>query len=530
MEISKIKEVLARPVFYTAEKILGLDIGSRFIKVVQVKKTTVGYSVKKVGLKELPLDVIVDGEVMDDTTLVDLIRSFIKEFQAEDTQDKDVALITSGRDVLIKSVETEFKEREIERKKKDIATANIPYDIEDVCYDTMTLKGKPNRVVIAAAKKDRIYSILGIIQDVDLKPVIISMVPIVLAKLFRINGLIPDKGDYLIVSLCSDRTNIISIRDGVFNNYLDARTGVDVYLKSIAKEQQIPVDEAVPIILGEGAITERVAKTLNYNNRSIVQQVKAFIKADDLKCEEIILTGEGATIPGLSESIQNATEVVCKIGDPFVGMSTETTIELPNRYDIAFGLAILGLRNEGVNLLPVEMRPKKEQKLVSLLKGSFPLWAGGLTFLVLALIYILTAMSVGNFRNQMKSLRVQETTVMERMALLDDLKKKRQEIRKRIQIVEQLEEGKYSRVKLLDELNRILPPYTWLTYLSEGGGERSFAVLIKGITGSNLGTSEFLKRLEDSPHFSGVELSFTKTSESSGVEITEFEIRTIFSE
>ncbi|MCK4596215.1 pilus assembly protein PilM, partial [candidate division WOR-3 bacterium] len=103
MEISRIKEVLARPVFYTAEKILGLDIGSRFIKVVQVKKTTVGYSVKKVGLKELPLDVIVDGEVMDDTTLVDLIRSFIKEFQAEDTQDKDVALITSGRDVLIKS-------------------------------------------------------------------------------------------------------------------------------------------------------------------------------------------------------------------------------------------------------------------------------------------------------------------------------------------------------------------------------------------------------------------------------------------
>jgi len=120
---------------------------------------------------------------------------------------------------------------------------------------------------------------------------------------------------------------------------------------------------------------------------------------------------------------------------------------------------------------------------------------------------------------------------MKRIAMLEDLKRKRTGVTKRTQIIQDLEKGKYSRVKFLNEISRILPPYTWLTLLKEeAGGEKSFSVLIKGVTGSNLGVSKFLERLEDSPHFSSVELSYTQLSEIEGVEVTEFEIKATFTE
>lgn len=524
----KIKEVLTRPIFYTAKKMLGLDIGSRFVKLVEIEQTLGGYELKNIGIKELPLDVIVDGEVMDTDTLVDVITSFVEECE---TEEKSVALMVSGRDVLVKAIETEIKERELSKKKEDIARANIPYDIEDVCFDTMVLKGTPGNLVMAAAKNEKIYSLLGIVQEVGLTPVMISTVPIVIERVCETNGLVPEEGVYMVVSVGDDRTDVVLMRNGIFEKYGDIGMGVDTYLKDIAREHAIPVDEGVPILLGEEAVSKGVTKTISTDTRSIIKQITGFLKTENAKCDGIILMGEGATIPGLRDAFESSMGVNCKIGNPFERISTKETVELPNRFDVATGLAITGLQRAGVNLLPVELRPKEEKKILATLKGGFPLWAGVIMFLVLTLMYIVAGFSIRDTRTSTETLKIQQKSVRKRMALLEDLKNKRREVKKRIQIMQGLKGGKYSRVKFMDEINRVIPPYTWLTLLKEeGGGKKNFGVLIKGITGSNLGVSEFLKRLENSIHFSSVELSYTQKSQVRGVDVTEFEIRTNFQE
>ncbi|MDO9575645.1 MAG: pilus assembly protein PilM, partial [bacterium] len=162
IDTKKIRQVLAKPLFHTAESMVGLDIGSRFLKFVEIEETAGGYKLKKIGIKQLPLDVIVDEEIMDTDTLVNIITSFLQEFKIET---KSVALIVSGRDVLVKTVETELKGKELLKKKEEVARANIPYDIEDVCFDVMSLKGSSNKVLVAAAKNDKIYSTLKIVQE-----------------------------------------------------------------------------------------------------------------------------------------------------------------------------------------------------------------------------------------------------------------------------------------------------------------------------------------------------------------------------
>ena len=526
INIKSMKEVLTRPVFYTAKTMVGLDIGSRFVKLVEIEQTLDGYCLNKIEIKELPLDVIVDGEVMDTDTLVDIIGSFVQECE---TAEKSVALMVSGRDVLVKVVETELKERELLRKREEIARANIPYDIEDVCFDTMPLKGIPNKLVVAVAKNEKIYSLLGIIQEVGLAPVTISTVPIVIEEICRANRLVPEKGIYMVVTVEDDRTDLVLIRDGSFEKYTDISIRVDTYLKDIAREHAIPVDETVSILLGEEVLTKGIIETINTNTHRIIQQATNFLKAEDVKCEGIILMGEGATIPGLREAFESAVEVDCKIGNPLECISTKETVKLPNRFDIVTGLAIMGLKRAGVNLLPPELRPKEEKKIVATLKGGSPLWAGSITILILALLYIAAGFGISDTRASIEMLRIEEKGVKERLGLLKKLENKRGEITRRIDIVQDLKEGKYSRVKFIDEINRIIPSYTWLTLLrEEESSEKGFSVLIKGSSGSDIYVSEFLKNLEASSYFSGVELSYTQLGKIGEVDVTEFEIRTNF--
>jgi len=108
---------------------------------------------------------------------------------------------------------------------------------------------------------------------------------------------------------------------------------------------------------------------------------------------------------------------------------------------------------------------------------------------------------------------------------------KEKEILTKIEVMQDLSKYKYERVKLLDDINRLLPDYTWLNALNEESADSSgINILLIGVTTSNFAVSEFMRRLEQSPNFKDINLSYTKSGEISGIETTEFEIKAKFRE
>jgi len=79
--------------------VLGLDIGSSSIKLVQLKEKKGRYILQKFGIKPLDSDVIVDGTVMDAARLVTAIKDLLKETEAKL---KNVAVSISGHSVIVK--------------------------------------------------------------------------------------------------------------------------------------------------------------------------------------------------------------------------------------------------------------------------------------------------------------------------------------------------------------------------------------------------------------------------------------------
>ena len=83
------------------KRLLGLDIGSSAVKFVDLKETSKGYELENCGTRPLPPETIVDGSVMDTTTVVEAIRDLVSQYRIKK---RDVAISVSGHSVIVKKI------------------------------------------------------------------------------------------------------------------------------------------------------------------------------------------------------------------------------------------------------------------------------------------------------------------------------------------------------------------------------------------------------------------------------------------
>ncbi|MGH7475370.1 MAG: PilN domain-containing protein [Longimicrobiales bacterium] len=85
-------------------------------------------------------------------------------------------------------------------------------------------------------------------------------------------------------------------------------------------------------------------------------------------------------------------------------------------------------------------------------------------------------------------------------------------IAQKLEIVQEIDAGRYVWAHILDEISRALPAYTWLTQItpSESAGAGEVVLLINGRTGNNFALTEFLQQLEASPFLQRVTLVSTE--------------------
>ncbi len=117
------------------KQLVGLDIGSSAIKLVQLKESKGRYILQKLGVKPLEAEVIVDGTVMDESRVVSAIREL---FDETGVKNKQVAVSISGHAVIVKKISLPtMPDEELEGQVKSAAEQYIPFDINEVNIDFM---------------------------------------------------------------------------------------------------------------------------------------------------------------------------------------------------------------------------------------------------------------------------------------------------------------------------------------------------------------------------------------------------------
>jgi type IV pilus assembly protein PilM len=70
--------------FLKAKGAIGLDIGSSFLKVVQLRERKAGYELDVFDMLQLPPELIVEGSIIDSLRLVESIKELLKKARVKE--------------------------------------------------------------------------------------------------------------------------------------------------------------------------------------------------------------------------------------------------------------------------------------------------------------------------------------------------------------------------------------------------------------------------------------------------------------
>ena len=141
------------------KSLVGVDIGSSSIKVVELKRSSGnGYELEALGVDPIPPDAIMDGVIVSKPAVAEAID---KLFDSHNISNDQVAIFVSGHSVIVKTVRLPAQnEQELDEAIKWEAEQYIPFDISEVNLDYQVVRSMPEEkkieVLLVAAKRDQI--------------------------------------------------------------------------------------------------------------------------------------------------------------------------------------------------------------------------------------------------------------------------------------------------------------------------------------------------------------------------------------
>ena len=87
--------------FSKNKDVVGVDIGSSAVKLVQLRPVKAGYQLVKIGILPLPAEAIVDNTLMDSSSIVETVKQLIGTLGVKA---KEAACSISGNSVIIRKI------------------------------------------------------------------------------------------------------------------------------------------------------------------------------------------------------------------------------------------------------------------------------------------------------------------------------------------------------------------------------------------------------------------------------------------
>lgn len=316
-------------------QLVGLDIGSSGVKLVQLKESKGRYILQKFGVKPLEPEVIVDGTVMDEGRVVSAIRELFDELRVKNNQ---VAVSISGHAVIVKKISLPpMPDEELEGQVKLAAEQYIPFDINEVNIDFHVLpsdaaEGESGEmsVILVAAKKDKINELTELVKGAGLVPLIMDVDAFAIENMHAINYPMGQDETTALVNVGASVMNVNIIRGGVSLFTRDIPLGGNRYTEAIQREMGLSYEEAEEAKKGEGAgyagsgSIEHVIDSVNGEVASEIARTVDYFKtsAPDVGLDRVLVCGGVARTKGLVQQLGEHMHTPVEVANPFGEIDT----------------------------------------------------------------------------------------------------------------------------------------------------------------------------------------------------------------
>lgn len=331
--------------FSKLKEVVGIDIGSYSVKIVQMKLSGDRWSLEKFGTA------IATNPDQAETTptekkqlAVEAIKKIINE---QKITAKDAITSVSGNSVIVRYVK--FPKLTQEQLSKTIqfeAEPFIPFPIQDVNISFQILGdvtedgAQKMETILVAAKKEIIQNKIDILTEAGLRPVVVDVDSFALENSISVNVSEQDlKNVYLVINIGMTTTNISIIEDGTSRVVRDVFIASSSFTKAIQRNLQIDWKQSeekktkFSILVTpeekEKALADGNDESLQLSTilispaREIVAECQRSIdfyqtqSTGEKTINKVYLCGGGALMKGLDKYIESQVHIPVEICNPF---------------------------------------------------------------------------------------------------------------------------------------------------------------------------------------------------------------------
>jgi len=349
--------------FNRSRNLVGLDIGSSAIKMVELrpKKKGGGWELVAFGHQPLSPEAIVDGAIMDAQLVAEAIQMLVADTKIKN---KDVATSLSGHSVIIKRISLQpMDDAALSESITWEAEQYIPFDIDEVSLDFQRLETSMGEeggmdVLLAAVKKEKIAHYTDVIKQANLVPKLVDIDIFCVQNAYELNYEIPPNEVQALINLGASVTNIAVLqgRQPIF--WRDISVGGNQYTEAIQKELSMSYEQAERLKKGqevEGVPLASATPIVNSVSEEIgneIQKTLDFFKATtiDAPVDRIVLAGGSARVLGFRSYLAERFEAQVDLMDPLRNVEKAKDVNLDRLDDVLPSLAVavgLAIRSLG---------------------------------------------------------------------------------------------------------------------------------------------------------------------------------------
>jgi type IV pilus assembly protein PilM len=342
-------------------KIIGLDIGSNAVKMIEIDRSKKGFELEYVGVAPLPDGAIVDKSIKK----ADLVGNAIRALHNSSSRNKYVATSLAGKAVIIKQVTmTSMTDGQLEKQIQMEAEPYIPFDIKDVNLDFFIMGDRPEKegsmeVVLVAAKKEYMAEYLDLIKSLNLNPVVVDVDPFALEVMYEFCYPNVQEEIVALVNVGASTININILKSGASQYTRDLPLGGDTITREIMRFFDVNFERAENIKRGADLDKVNPRNLRKIFQRSVdyfvseLQKILDFFSANVSydPIQKIFLSGGAASTYGLASTMESELNIPVEIIDPFRSLTVnEKVFDLAYLNSVGAQMAVavgLALRDEG---------------------------------------------------------------------------------------------------------------------------------------------------------------------------------------
>lgn len=342
--------------------ILGIDISSTSVKVLEFSKSKDGYRVESYAVEPLPTSAVTEKTIQDVEAVGDSLRRAVKK---SGTRAKHAALAVAGSSVITKKITmpANLSEDELETQIQLEADQYIPYPLDEVNLDFEVLgevRDSPDsvEVLLAASRSENVSTRTAVAELAGLTAKIIDVEAYTIENAYTlITDQIPDYGvDKItaVIDIGATMTSLNVIEDGKLVYTREQPFGGKQLTEEIMRRYGLSYEDAGRV-KKEGGLPENYEpEVLEPFKQTMAQQVGRFLQffyssSEHEYVDYIALAGGCASIPGIAELVESNLGISTGIANPFNSVKLASRIARQRIMSdgpslmIACGLAMRGV-------------------------------------------------------------------------------------------------------------------------------------------------------------------------------------------